>query len=213
VAQPFTYVGQYGVMAESYGYYYMRARYYDSGSGRFVSEDALGFGGGDVNLYAYVWNNPITGVDPLGLWTISIGVIGNAGLGFGLGGGLSFNFGCSAKDGWSFSISGTAQGGPVGGGAGASVGGIFTVTNADNVNQLNGTSYEAGRAGLKLGAFAEGVKGDGYIGISTGIQVGSGYTATYGSVSTTSALVQYNNGVLSVGNSGKSSIMSFGGKR
>jgi RHS repeat-associated protein len=54
VPQPFKFVGQYGVMAEPNGLYYMRARYYDPGVGRFVSEDPLGFGGGDVNLSAYV---------------------------------------------------------------------------------------------------------------------------------------------------------------
>ena len=67
VAQPFKYVGQYGVMAEPDGLYYMRARYYDPGVGRFISEDPLGFGGGDVNLLAYVQNNPIDFVDPYGL--------------------------------------------------------------------------------------------------------------------------------------------------
>lgn len=67
ITQPFTYVGRYGVMAEGSGYYYMRARYYDSGAGRFLSEDPLGFGGGDVNLYAYVAGNPVGWIDPLGL--------------------------------------------------------------------------------------------------------------------------------------------------
>jgi len=54
VPQPFQYVGQYGVMAEPNGLDYMRARYYDPSVGRFISEDPLGFDGGDVNLYAYV---------------------------------------------------------------------------------------------------------------------------------------------------------------
>ena len=67
VPQPFKYVGQYGVMAEPNGLYYMRARYYDPSVGRFISEDPLGFGGRDVNLYAYVCSNPITRIDPLGL--------------------------------------------------------------------------------------------------------------------------------------------------
>ena len=65
-AQPFTYVGQYGVFQESDNIYYMRARYYDASVGRFVSEDPKGFDGGDVNLYAYVQNNPILWNDPLG---------------------------------------------------------------------------------------------------------------------------------------------------
>jgi RHS repeat-associated protein len=46
---------------------YYRARYYDPKIGRFISEDPIGFDGGDVNLYAYVWNNPTNFVDPEGL--------------------------------------------------------------------------------------------------------------------------------------------------
>jgi len=46
IAQPFKFVGRFGVMAEPNGLYYMRARYYDPSVGRFVSEDPLGFGGG-----------------------------------------------------------------------------------------------------------------------------------------------------------------------
>ena len=67
VQQPFTFVGQYGVMTEPDGLYYMRARYYDPNVGRFISEDPLGLAGGDVNLYAYVGNNPINRIDPSGL--------------------------------------------------------------------------------------------------------------------------------------------------
>jgi RHS repeat-associated protein len=52
---PFGYVGQYGVMEEGNGLKFMRARYYDDPNvGRFIKEDPLEFGGGDVNLYAYV---------------------------------------------------------------------------------------------------------------------------------------------------------------
>ncbi len=65
--QPFTYVGQFGVMDEGNGVYYMRARYYDPSVGRFISEDPIGFGGGDVNLYSYALNNPINFIDPEGL--------------------------------------------------------------------------------------------------------------------------------------------------
>lgn len=65
VANPFTYTARESD-AES-GLYYNRARYYEPQSGRFVSEDPIGFTGGNVNLYAYVSNNPIDFTDPLGL--------------------------------------------------------------------------------------------------------------------------------------------------
>ncbi len=67
VSQPFKFVGQYGVMTEPNGFYYMRARYYDPEVGRFISEDPSGFEGGDVNLCAYASNNPVLLIDPLGL--------------------------------------------------------------------------------------------------------------------------------------------------
>src|SRR5690606_545871 len=44
-----------------------RARMYDPKLGRFISEDPIGFAGGDVNLYGYVWNNPLHFTDPMGL--------------------------------------------------------------------------------------------------------------------------------------------------
>jgi RHS repeat-associated protein len=64
--QPFKFVGQFGVMTEPNGFYYMRARYYDPDVGRFISEDPIGFSGGDENLYTYVGGNPVMGVDPWG---------------------------------------------------------------------------------------------------------------------------------------------------
>lgn len=49
------------------GLYFNRARYYDPYIGRFISRDPIAFAGGDVNLFAYVQNNPINLVDPSGL--------------------------------------------------------------------------------------------------------------------------------------------------
>ncbi len=48
------------------GQLYYRARWYDPQVGRFISEDPIGFGGGDVNLYGYVWQSPLGYRDPLG---------------------------------------------------------------------------------------------------------------------------------------------------
>jgi hypothetical protein len=44
-------------------------RWYDSTTGRFLTRDPIGFGGGDANLYRYVGNNPLNAVDPWGLET------------------------------------------------------------------------------------------------------------------------------------------------
>lgn len=44
---------------------YYRARYYNPNTGRFLSEDPFGFGGG-INLYAYTANSPTNWSDPFG---------------------------------------------------------------------------------------------------------------------------------------------------
>lgn len=46
--------------------YYYRARYYDQPTGRFLSEDPLGFLAGR-NFYSYVTNDSLNFTDPLGL--------------------------------------------------------------------------------------------------------------------------------------------------
>ena len=63
--QPFKYVGKYGVQHEQAEIYYMRARYYDAGTGRFLKEDPIGFEGG-LNVSLYVGGNPVVGIDPSG---------------------------------------------------------------------------------------------------------------------------------------------------
>lgn len=65
------------------GLNYYRARWYDSDIGRFTSEDPIGFGGGDVNLFAYVKNQPLLFRDPTGLQRCDpvVGAILGAGVG------------------------------------------------------------------------------------------------------------------------------------
>ncbi|MBE9182617.1 hypothetical protein IQ268_29180 [Oculatella sp. LEGE 06141] len=48
------------------GLYFYRARYYDASVGRFVSEDPIGFAGGDANLFGYAKNQPVNNTDPFG---------------------------------------------------------------------------------------------------------------------------------------------------
>jgi RHS repeat-associated protein len=55
------------------GQYYNRARYYDPTVGRFISEDPLGFGAGDTNIYRYVGNSFVNETDPSGLESCSPG--------------------------------------------------------------------------------------------------------------------------------------------
>jgi RHS repeat-associated protein len=67
VTNPFQYTAR-EFDAET-GLYYYRARYYDSLSGRFLSEDPIRFYGGS-EFYGYVENDPIDSDDQTGLFTI-----------------------------------------------------------------------------------------------------------------------------------------------
>ena len=45
-------------------------RWYDSITGRWLSQDPSGFGGGDTNLDCYVGNSPANATDPSGLQAV-----------------------------------------------------------------------------------------------------------------------------------------------
>jgi RHS repeat-associated protein len=69
--QPFQYTGEQ-VDSES-GFVYLRARYYEPGTGRFISRDrwpGIVDEPGTLNRYSYVANNPINLDDPAGLWSL-----------------------------------------------------------------------------------------------------------------------------------------------
>ena len=82
----------------------MRARFYDSTTGRFISTDPTGLAGG-TNGYEFAGNAPTVGVDPTGeiLWLVLPLVGGAVG---GVAGGLTYTPG----QGWSWSWSGAGQG-------------------------------------------------------------------------------------------------------
>jgi len=69
VANPFQYVGAFGVQTDSPNLLYMRARFYVPSSGSFVSSDPLQLHSGDTNFYRYVSNQPIQFADPSGFDT------------------------------------------------------------------------------------------------------------------------------------------------
>ena len=65
IPNPFTFVGEFGVMDDGNGLNYMRMRYYSPEIGRFLSEDPFMT---LENRYIYAKNSPILLIDPLGLF-------------------------------------------------------------------------------------------------------------------------------------------------
>jgi RHS repeat-associated protein len=70
---PYQYTGREN---DGTGLYYYRARYYSPQLQRFISEDPIEFNRG-THLYAYAGQNPISNLDPFGLWTWQIGLSGS----------------------------------------------------------------------------------------------------------------------------------------
>ncbi len=65
-ANPFTYVGQFGVTSDGSGLLNMGARDYDPTVGQFTSTDPLGLLGSGPNLRQYAINQPTDLIDPTG---------------------------------------------------------------------------------------------------------------------------------------------------
>jgi RHS repeat-associated protein len=64
---PFLFNGEQGVMTDSNGLLFMRARYYSPYLMRFLNPDPAGFTGG-TNWFSFSDGNPISKSDPFGLW-------------------------------------------------------------------------------------------------------------------------------------------------
>jgi RHS repeat-associated protein len=112
--QPFGFAG--GLWDRDTGLVHFGAREYDPATGRWLQKEPLGFGGGDTNLYAYGYGDPVNWIDPSGRipaqgwndgwfgldWNTAVGIwIGLAGVAAGgdlptvawQGGGPVFEFG------------------------------------------------------------------------------------------------------------------------
>ncbi len=76
VANPFEYVGEFGVMNEGNGLEFMRGRNYVNVDGRFCSMDPAGIAGG-LHVYTYASNSPASFMDPIGLRSFSVGFGGH----------------------------------------------------------------------------------------------------------------------------------------
>ena len=81
--QPFGFVG--GLYDPETGLVRFGARDYDPETGRWTSKDPILFNGGDTNLYNYVLDDPVNFIDPIGLWSVSVGAYLTYGGGLVLG--------------------------------------------------------------------------------------------------------------------------------
>ena len=193
IPQPFTYVGQLGVMTEPNGLYYMRARYYDPSTGRFISEDPIGLDGG-TNLYAYAANNPVLLNDPNGQCPWCVGaVIGGAIGGTANALGTYFSGGSAGEIATAFAV-GAFVGGAFGatGGAAGSLG-VWVGTGATSgsitagaTTALNGGSISDSLTAAAIGAGVGAVAGA----VGNRIAVGSAIAAVRRGSGVTSAITR-----------------------
>jgi RHS repeat-associated protein len=172
VPTPFLFVGQYGVMADSNGFYFSRARYYNSLIHRFVNADPIRLAGG-LNWFAYCGGDPLLRTDPSGLWFgVDDAIASGAGALIGLGAQGVGDLWSGKLSSWqeytAAGIGGAAAGeatlyaGPV---AGAAAGGLATNAIRQGLNlatgqqqgwDLTSTVIETGGSALagKLGSVA-----------------------------------------------------------
>jgi RHS repeat-associated protein len=105
---PFKYTGEY--QDDESGLVYLRARYYDSKEGRFLSVDSYDGNLNDpltLNLYTYTQNNPLIYNDPTGHF---LNLIIGAGIGAVVGATIAIYQGKSGKEFWGSVAGGAVTG-------------------------------------------------------------------------------------------------------
>jgi hypothetical protein len=117
------------------------ARYYNPALQRFISEDPIAFNGGDPNLYAYVFNRPVSFRDPTGKLLIGA-VVG------GLTGGITAWIGAGLQHGSTSEIIASVL---IGAGTGALLGLADPTEGVLTVGEIAVIGGGAGLAGDVLG--------------------------------------------------------------
>ncbi len=159
-------------------------RAYDAQTSRWLSRDPLGEEEG-MNLYAYVANSPVNGVDPLGLYTFQFGVDvgGNLAAGGGVAGSVSggFIFDTSGNVG----VYGGVNYGVAAGAGGKAFSAGVMGTSADTIYEATGGNEWSGSLGGGVGATLSGTaaggkkdNGDGWLGLGASLGAGGGLSGS-----------------------------------
>jgi RHS repeat-associated protein len=160
------------------GLYYNRARYLDPTTGRWTTQDPMGFAAGDANLYRYVGNTPTLLVDPSGyIWSWALAAKGAViGAVVGTVGYLGFHAITGRPITWG-GVVGAATGGAVAGGLAGGLMGAATGDPSALVVIGGGLLLGAGSGavgGLVSSVLAQGIDRGQIDWVQVGVETGIG---------------------------------------
>ena len=180
---PYRYRGYY--FDTETGLYYLKSRYYDPQTGRFISIDDISFADPDtingLNLYAYCCNNPVMHVDPTGQYAISavligliIGAIIGAVVGGTVAGVTAYNDGARGWELVGWTALGIVGGSAIGGAIGAGIGYVAPAIGGALGSILGGSSLAT------VGGGAIALSG-GQIAVASGLSILAGLGIVFAS--------------------------------